>query len=215
MRLHHALLTSALTAAVAGPACAGFTLTNSTPGLFDFSSGTRTITVSGAETGFSSTVSDLNVRIDFEKFDGPSLGVNEGGTPFYNELAFILTSPANESVTLIGINSFISGFGGVRGVINFDQQAASAVNVTPTTPQAGSFRPIGDLNNYNSDSTLGTWTLFIQDAAPSDHLGFYSVSLDFNGGAAASTDVPEPSTLMLGLFALGVLPVARRIRRAK
>ncbi len=54
------------------PVSAGvITLTNSTPGLFDASSGTRSVTVTGAELGYDTgIITDVNISINFAKADG-------------------------------------------------------------------------------------------------------------------------------------------------
>ena len=68
------LLTAAVVCAFPAFAHAGsFTLTNATPGIFDASSGTRSVTVTGLELGFDSGIlTGLTISIDYLKADGES-----------------------------------------------------------------------------------------------------------------------------------------------
>src|SRR5688572_7681601 len=100
--------------ASAFPASAGtITLTNTTTGNFDASSGTRSVTVTGLEPGFDSgVILDVNISINFAKADGQSFDPPyPTGTPFYNEIHFHLTSPALATVHLIEPNSWGAGDG--------------------------------------------------------------------------------------------------------
>jgi hypothetical protein len=193
---------------LAGSALAGtIVLSNNTPGNFDLSSDTRTVTVTGLEAGFGTGVlTNVTISINFAKADGedfaPPFPV---GTPFYNEILFRLTSPGGAIVTLIGSDSWGSGDPGVfDGTIVFSQSAAQVVNFD-VAPVAGTFQPTGAgaLTDFNGQSALGLWTLYIEDTVGSDSLRFRSMQLTLttqDGGA-----IPEPSSyalLGLGLVAL-------------
>ena len=191
-------------------------LTNSTSGLFDGTSGNRTVTVTGAEAGFDSgVVTDVNVSINFAKADGESFNPPFGtGTPFYGEVHFHLTGPTAAVVHLIEPNSFNSGSAGTffDGTIAFDDEAASVVNVNPNQPAAGAFQPTGPgaLSAFDGSSALGTWTLFIQDTQALDALRFRSFTLELTT-APLRAQVAEPSSAMLLALALMAL-ITRRLR---
>jgi hypothetical protein len=176
---------------------------------FDATSGTATFDVTAGDMAGGTAVNSVTIAIDFEKYDGETMGVNAGGTPFYNEISFILTNPQNVSTTLIGSGVFNASSGGFRGVITFDDLASSFVNVDPNNPQAGAFKPSGPglMGDLLSADGVGTWTLAIADTAGGDHLGYYSAELSLNGGTAAA---PEPGTLALSLLGVGGLFLRRR-----
>ena len=99
------------------PASAGvITLTNSTTGNFDGSSGTRSVTVTGAELGYDTgIITDVNISINFAKADGEDFDPPyPGGIPFYNEIHFHLTSPSASLVHLIEAGSWGTGIRSVR-----------------------------------------------------------------------------------------------------
>jgi len=192
------------------------TLTNNTPGLFDGSSGTRDVTVTGLEPGFGlGTITSVLVSIDFAKADGEAFDPPfPGGTPFFNEISFTLTSPATTQVALIADGSWAAGTGQFDGVITFDEAADSVVNFG-AAPVAGTFRTTGpgSLNDFIAQAALGVWTLGIGDSAGGDALRFRSFTLTLNTDSGGSA-VPEPSSMALiglGLLGLGV----RNLRKKK
>jgi len=166
---------------------------------FDDSSATRTLAVVD-----NFTIELILITISFEKFDGETLGVNGGGTPFYDEIVFNLTSPFGTTVALISENSFNVGSGGFTGTINFSSAAADVVNVNPNVVSAGNFRPVGNLANFNGENSAGDWLLFVQDTVGGDHLGYYSATL---------TVVPEPATSLLMISGLGACLALRSRKR--
>jgi hypothetical protein len=176
---------------------------------FDATSGTATFDVTAGDMAGGTAVNSVTIAIDFEKYDGETMGVNGGGTPFYNEISFILTNPQNVSTTLIGSGVFNPSSGGFRGIITFDDLASSFVNVDPDNPQAGTFKPSGPglMGDLLSTNGVGTWTLAIADTTGSDHLGYYSAGLSLNGGTAAA---PEPGALALSLLGVGGFFLRRR-----
>jgi hypothetical protein len=203
----------ALAMSIASSAFAGLvTLTNSTSGLFDGTSGTRVVTFTGSEAGFESgVITDVNVSINFAKADGESFNPPfPAGTPFLNEIHFHLSSPNATTVHLIEAGSFNNGASLFDGAITFDDEAANAVNANPNQLTAGAFRPTGPgaLSAFDGSSALGTWTLFIQDIQALDALRFRSFALEITT-APVRAQVPEPGTAILFAFALVALTVAR------
>lgn len=199
------------------------TATNNTPGLFDASSGTRSVTFTGSEPGFGSgAVLDLNVTVKFAKADGELFEPLEGGTPFYGEIEFILSNGAT-NVTLIAAGSFSSGSGpGFDGTITFDDSAADFVNVNVNSPSSGTFKPTGPGNpaspgtlaNFNALNAAGTWTLSIRDTTFADALRFREFTVSITTDGVVDAAVPEPGTLsIMGAGLIGLAGVALRRRK--
>jgi hypothetical protein len=189
-------------------------LTNSTPGNFDASSGTRDVVVDGSEPGYDTgIITGVTISINFAKADGEAFDPPfPGGTPFYNEIVFILTSPTAVSVELIAAGSWGAGSGQFDGTIIFDDSATDVVNFG-AAPVAGTYRPTGPgaLADFLGDSALGTWSLFIQDTVGADSLRFREYTLNITTARSA---VPEPSTLALAAIgSIAVFGAARRRRR--
>jgi hypothetical protein len=198
-------------------------LSNTTTGLVDDSTITRSVTVNGVEAGFGTgTIASVLVSVNFAKADGESFDTPfPGGTPFFNEISFGLTGPSSTLVTLIATGSWSSGSGQFDGTILFDEAAASVVN-SGAAPVAGTFRTTGpgSLNDFVSQSALGIWTLTIGDSVGGDALRFRSFDLTINTidrlnapGASIAVATPEPGSWALmgaGMLALGALGLRRK-----
>ena len=176
--------------------------TNSTYGVFDASSGTRTLSV-----GTHGIITDLDVLITFAKCDDPAIGPGGsaclgGGSSFDREIAFTLTAPDGSSVVLVNFFTYIGQTPGAgRVTIRFDDQAT---RVAGGILAAGTFQPVGVLAAFNGRDMFGDFVLSMTDVSSEDPLEFFSASLD-----VVTRDVPvalpEPGGLaLMGLGLLGL-----------
>jgi subtilisin-like proprotein convertase family protein len=82
------------------------------------------------------------------------------------------------------------------------------VNVNPDRPQPGTFRPVGDLSVFNGLSSVGDWTLLIQDTTGADSLRFRGFNIGINGPATGDA-IPTPA-LIPGLIGMGAAAYRKR-----
>jgi len=199
------------------------TRSNTTTGFADASVITRSIVFTASDFGGPVSLDDVNVTISFAKTNNnaflPASRNVPSGTPYFNEIQFILTSPSGTQVRLISNGSssqesFLSGSSGFKGTITFDQSAPTLVNANRRVLTSGTFRPANppnqSLNSFNAQDPLGTWTLSIGDDVAQDGLSFYSYSLGLTVHA-----LPEPRSIGLwGSLALVILSIfGHRARR--
>jgi hypothetical protein len=184
--------------------------TNATYGVFDGSSGTRTLSV-----GTHGVIDDLNLFVTFAKCGEPGIGPNgtaciARGNSYDREIAFLLTGPDGTSVRLVDFFTYTGQTPGAgRVTIRFDDQAGQVVGGSVT---GGTFRPIGLLAAFNGRDMFGDYTLGIFDAASQDPLTFFSASLDVVS-PDLPVDVPEPAGL--ALLSVGMLGMAWWRKRAR
>ncbi|MDN4479774.1 Ig domain-containing protein [Demequina muriae] len=179
-------------------------------------------------------VENVVVTLDFHKTDG-QCSAPATGSAFSNEISIGLTSPGGTGISLVrpwdGVETgtgqypdYSSSPG--RVVIVLDDSAATMVGSTNAgVPESGTFRPAQPLSTFDGDSTLGTWTLRVQDTTGGDPLCYYSATLDLEIapapvladalfddmllGEASSASIPlEPLSPAADSFAIteGALP---------
>lgn len=204
MKTHNTVITSLLCAAAltlhADGAHAGLTATDSTFGIFDASSGTRSFTLPSASIG------NVTISIDFAKCDDPAMQADGSGcgtgNAFFGEIAFQLTHGAT-TVNLVSAGTYTSGNPGGRVVVSFDDAASSVVG--GATLQSGTFRPVGNLSDFIGQDAVGLWTLTVQDTVGSDPLSYFNSTLNINGG-----NIPEPATFALMGMGLAGMAFGKR-----
>jgi len=210
----------------AGPILGAFaTKSNSTTAFVDDAIITRSITFTAADFENRTIIGDLNLTIAFAKSNDqgfvPSSSAITPGTPYLDEIEFILSSPSGTSVRLVSNDgswydpvqsSFNNGNSGFQGEITFDQDASTHVNANRDQLVSGTYLPANDLpgqtlDAFNGESVVGTWELSIEDDEGLDGISFYSYSL-----AVHTRPEPRSATLWgtLGLLTGSILLARRR-----
>lgn len=128
-------------------------------------------------------INDVNVTINVDhSYDG--------------DLTIKLRSPLGTEVTLA---DNVGGSGDNFTNTTFDDQAATSIQ-DGSPPFTGTFRPQGNLSDFEGESTLGDWTLSILDNANGDGGNLNSWTLELCG--AEPLGLPENYTESSDLLVL-------------
>lgn len=183
---------------------------NTTYGVFDGSTGSRSVTVTAGDLApGAGTLLDVNITVEFSKCGGGNIGPSgsmcpDDGFSFNNEIVFQLISPGGAIIHLVEEDTFSGQEPGAgRLSITFDDEAMGAAGGSAIV--AGSFNPVQALSAFDGENAIGEWILTLEDTVPEDALEFFSFMLTL------TTDVPEPITL--SLFGAGLAGMAMLRRR--
>ncbi len=105
-------------------------------------------------------IADINVNLEISH-------------TFLEDLTVNLISPAGTKVTLISKNC-----GNLNNIIAVFDDDGSPLECSGNPAISGTVRPLGSLSSFNGESTLGEWTLEIQDSAVSDGGSLDAFSLE-------------------------------------
>ncbi len=158
------------------------TLTNSQVGQADKSSVARQVSFTTAEIPFSHIITDVNIRVDFEKDgDNNCSRPDSNNASFSKEIGMSLRSPSGTVVNLVldrssGSPTYPNSTNADRVQVTFDDEAATSV-ANSRIPVSGTFRPIQPLSAFDGQSPLGTWTFVFSDDGGSDFLCFFRYDL--------------------------------------
>ena len=184
---------------------------NTTYGVFDGDTGSRSVTVTAGDVApGAGTLFDVNITVEFSKCGGANIGPSgsaclDGSFSFNNEIVFQLTSPGGAIINLVEEDTFSGQEPGAgRLSITFDDEATDPAGGSAIV--AGSFNPVQALSAFDAESAIGEWTLTLGDTVPEDPLEFFSFVLTL------TTDVPEPITLSLFGAGLAGMALVRRRR---
>jgi hypothetical protein len=184
---------------------------NTTYGVFDSSTGSRSVTVTAGDVApGAGTLLDVNITVEFSKCGGGNIGPSgslvcpDDSFSFNNEIVFQLRSPGGAIIYLVEVETFSGQEPGAgRLSITFDDEATGPAGGSAIV--AGSFNPVQALSAFDGENAIGEWTLTLVDTVPNDPLEFFSFVLTL------TTDVPEPITL--SLFGAGLAGMAMLRRR--
>lgn len=204
----------ALSAGFATTASAALiSVTNNTYATVDAASVNRTFSV-GPGLG---PINSVGFYLDFSKCDGQNptqaqaeVGCIAGGTPFFNEIHFRLTSAAGTVRELIPAGTYNSGTTGDRFQMFFTELSAPVI--AGPLPSSGTFRPVDSFSALSGEDPNGNWTLLVEDTVFADSLQYFRGTLCIGTGndrvtSCGPSAVPEPamlSLLGLGMFAFGM-----------
>ncbi len=130
-------------------------------------------------TGNASTItSTISVLQDLPLAD---LDVNlDISHSYLEDLIITLTSPSGTTVTLLSKNC--GNLNNINSVFDDDDGVSISCSTTPPAI-SGTVKPLGSLNSFNGESSLGNWILQIEDTANGDggFLNSFSLALCVEG----------------------------------
>jgi subtilisin-like proprotein convertase family protein len=148
----------------------------------------KIISASGAPTITSTLVVPASLGVTITDVNVVGLDITH---TFINDLSVSLRSPAGTTVVLFnGICNQEADFN-----LNLDQQAATTNFPCPPTG-GGVVRPANSLAAFNGQSSTGTWTLTVADAADEDGgtLNGWGLSINTNSNACTFSSTPLATT---------------------
>jgi len=98
---------------------------------------------------------------------------------FLEDLIITLTSPSGTTITLLSKNC-----GNLNNIDVVFDEGGTAISCSDTPPAvSGTVKPLGSLNSFNGESSLGDWVLQIEDTANGDggSLDLYSLAFCVEG----------------------------------
>lgn len=111
----------------------------------------------GALNGRPNVIQDVNVSVTFSKASAIA------GSPRFDNIQMQLSNPDGVTVQLVALNTFLPGNNpAVSTTISFDQDAANQLGTTNfDLPVTGSFRPVGNLDDFDGRTVAGNWGLIV------------------------------------------------------
>ncbi|MEL6621762.1 MAG: proprotein convertase P-domain-containing protein [Pseudomonadota bacterium] len=164
---------------------------------------TTTIVQSGIITEVTFTANLTSANDEIDDAGNPN---DDGGDEFTDELFLFLTSPSGTAVDLVLVNTYqgSSEADPFRFEVTFDDDAAVLVGAGSTSsPESGTFRPVGLLSDFDGEDAMGVWTVTIGDSSGSDPKSLNSFTLEIE---TLDASVPVPAALPLltaGLLLIG------------
>ena len=134
--------------------------------------------------GIGGTLSNLRVRISWQKIDGTTEAfcdvTDRGGIPFFDEVGFQLQSPSGTLVTLIPIGKYQRGTSGDSQLFTMDFAMNGIAIAQGSKPSNGLFLPQESFGKLYGEKPVGTWTLLPTDDSFYDPLcvSGFSITLE-------------------------------------
>lgn len=151
--------------------------TNTENWSVDDSTDSRSVTfVSGVDAHAGATVDDVNISVEFDKSGDDVCPVdNTNNFTFNSEIRFALIKDGT-TVALVNLNQF-NGSNGLP-VINMTFDSDSANPPDGGSPNSGTFRPVGNLDDFDTQLIAGTWSLEAEDNVAIDPLCINSFTVE-------------------------------------
>jgi gliding motility-associated-like protein len=146
-------------------------------------------------------ISDVNVRIVWAKTDGSCTSPGSGYS-YHGESSFRANAPSGTQVILATPGTWSGGVSTSTTNMLFNQGSG-----TPSgTPVNGTFGPNGgNLNSFNSQSPVGTWSLSAGDNAAEDPMCVWYYQVQVTAGIALSSTISAQTNVLCNGASTGSL----------